>query len=154
MCEILAFLCNLCQILPWGWISSIFCFSCIYGAHISLSDACCPIMSGCEYLRGECLESPDYSMFNPPHRADRRRQYWTSNQRRGRQHLCSKLVPGNMVMDEPAKPSSIKPHHCSPFWVAKAITPRSKEIIRRHKTCLFNHDSSKQRACTKAWYPR
>lgn len=48
-----------------------------------------------------------------------------------------------------ARPSSVKPHRRSLLWVAKAITSLSKEIITRHKACLFNHDSSKQQACTE-----
>lgn len=87
-----------------------------------------------------CLESPDYSALNPPHRSDRRRQNWTSNQHRGRQHLCSKLVPGIWLW---MRTSGIRPHHLSPFWVAKVITPRSKEIIRGHKKCLFNHANNR-----------
>lgn len=36
----------------------------------------------------------DYGAFNPPHQSDQRRHKWTSNQRRGCKHLCSKPVPG------------------------------------------------------------
>lgn len=52
-----------------------------------------------------------------------------------------------------ARPSSVKPRRLSLFWVAKAITSLSKEIITRHKACLFNHHSSKQQACTEPDIP-
>lgn len=141
----------ICLIFLWGGICSIYLFFgwVVCGTLVALSDKRCVLHYNgrIRIFERRCLESLIIPCLIPLISLTIR---GTSGHQISAAAVstCVQSWHRDYAYEWAARPSSVKPHHLSLFWVAKAITSLSKEIITRHKACLFNHDSSKQQACT------